>query len=189
MRSLNLLPGRIIFRKGTFADYLALERFHYRKARPATVAGIWVALHRHRAVAPSGAGHIRTRLAAVAVLSYPTLACAARDKALGLHYLDPAERIRFINANVRTISRVIVHPTYRSIGLAAALVRRILRARPARYIETLAVMAHVHTFFDAAGMRRVFMPGDFRKPVYFLHPFIQKRWQEDGPRDRIAGNG
>lgn len=160
--ALTFLPGRIHIRKGAWADFLALERFHYRNRRPATVAGVWVALHRHRPGAPP-------RLAAVAVLSYPTLACAARDEALGLHRLGPAERIRFVNANVRTISRVIVHPTYRSIGLSAALVRRIIRDRPAPILEALAVMARVHGFFDAAGLRRVTVPNDFDKPVYFVH--------------------
>ena len=47
---------------------------------------------------------------------------------------------RFVNANVRTISRVVVHPQFRSVGLAVALVRCLIGQCETRYVEALAVM-------------------------------------------------
>lgn len=158
----SVLPGRLLLGRGTWREYLELERFHYRAGRPATVAGVWIV----RYFAP------RCRngtVVAAAVLSYPTLACAARDSALGLERLERTARIRFVNANVRTISRVVVHPTFRSLGLARRLVMEILRASHTRFVEAMAVMGRTHRFFDAAGMRR-FEPREpnARRPVYFL---------------------
>jgi ABC-type ATPase with predicted acetyltransferase domain len=65
------------------------------------------------------------------------------------------QRLRWANDNVRTISRVIVHPQFRGVGLASALVRRIVSDCPTRYAEALAVMGRAHPFFEKAGMTRV----------------------------------
>jgi len=52
----------------------------------------------------------------------------------------------------RRISRVIVHPAYRGLGIGAALVRRYLRRFPRA--DTLAVMADFNPVFERAGMTR-----------------------------------
>jgi ABC-type ATPase with predicted acetyltransferase domain len=155
----SFIPGRLILCRGTWRDYLSLERFHYRARRPATVAGVWVVRH----ISPRGK---TGRTVAAAVLSYPTISCVARDQALGLHVLPSRQRIRFVNAHIRTISRVIVHPTFRSLGLANHLVGEILRECPTRYVEALAMMGRVHPFFSAAGMNEL-RPIDEGKPSYF----------------------
>jgi ABC-type ATPase with predicted acetyltransferase domain len=53
---------------------------------------------------------------------------------------------------MRTISRVIVHPVFRSAGLAVRLVRHVLEHAETPYVEALAVMGRVHPFFKRAGM-------------------------------------
>ena len=114
------------------------------------------------------------RLAAVGVLSFPTLRHLARERALGLAAsLSHKERLAFTNAHVRTISRVVVHPQFRGLGLASELVRKLIDVCPTRYVEASAVMAHVHPFFEAAGMRRVMCDerereNDAPMPAYFL---------------------
>jgi ABC-type ATPase with predicted acetyltransferase domain len=75
------------------------------------------------------------------------------------------ERIAFVNGNVRTISRVIVHPQFRGVGLASRLVRRICEDCPTRWVEAYAVMGRVHPFFERAGMRKVERGGT--GPVYY----------------------
>lgn len=156
----TFLPGQLLLSPGRAADYTALARFHYLPRRPATWCQVWTIRHML-------ASHPAAMPIAVAVLSHPTLACHARDRALNLSHLTPAEKRLFINTHLRTISRVIVHPTYRSLGLAAALVQCLLHHCPTRHTETLATMARAHRLFDTAGMQRFDPEGD-DAPVYFL---------------------
>jgi N-acetylglutamate synthase-like GNAT family acetyltransferase len=72
-----------------------------------------------------------------------------------------------VNRHVRTISRVIVHPQFRALGIASQLVRRILQDCPTRYVEAVAAMGAVHPFFERAGMTRV-EPATAAEPAYFL---------------------
>lgn len=174
----SFLPGRLFLERGGAADYAGLSRFHYRKGRPATWAGVWVVRYgpggSRAGVRGSGAS-LRSapgvggegRVVAVGVLSYPTLSVYVRDRVLGLGRLSGAERIRFINQNIRTISRIIVHPTFRALGLARRLVECMLEDCPTRYVEALAVMGRAHPFFERAGMRAYWPEGEGR-PVYYL---------------------
>jgi hypothetical protein len=62
---------------------------------------------------------------------------------------------RELNQALSTISRVVIHPKYRSIGLGARLVRETLPLAGTPYVETVAVMARYNPFFERAGMRKV----------------------------------
>src|SRR5207302_8084626 len=96
----------------------------------------------------------------------------ARRRALGLHG-SLAEELRFINANLRTISRVIVHPQFRALGLSSRLVRCICKHCDTRYTEALAVMGRAHPFFERAGMKR-YEPAADEGPVYYLYKKRQR---------------
>ncbi|HLL90562.1 MAG TPA: hypothetical protein VK324_14775 [Tepidisphaeraceae bacterium] len=157
----TFLPGRLALARGTSADYAALARFHYRPGRPATVAGVWAV--RYHADVPAGAAG---RVVAVGVLSFPTPRSVERERALGLGGMGYGQRLRWLNANVRTISRVIVHPQFRSLGLASAVVRCMLDEGPTTYVEALAHLGRGHPLFEAAGMTRV-EPACAARPVYF----------------------
>ena len=50
---------------------------------------------------------------------------------------------------------MIVHPQFRSLGIASALVRRVLDDCPVRCVEAFAVMGRIVPFFERAGMREV----------------------------------
>jgi GNAT superfamily N-acetyltransferase len=63
--------------------------------------------------------------------------------------------LRWINEHFVRISRVIVHPKFRGIGVAVELVRQTLPLEGRPYVETLAVMARYNPFFERAGMLRV----------------------------------
>jgi ABC-type ATPase with predicted acetyltransferase domain len=54
-----------------------------------------------------------------------------------------------------TITRVVVHPKYRTIGLGAKLVRETLPKAGTPYVELVAVMARYNPFAERAGMTRV----------------------------------
>lgn len=156
----TFLPGRFIIEPGTLADYQALSRFHYRPGKPATVAGVWRVRFVHR----NRSNH--DQIAAVGVLSYPVPCCRERNIVFGLAGMTYGQRLAFANRELRTISRVIVHPVFRATGLATLLVRHLCENCPTRYAEALATMGRIHPFFERAGMTRT-DPDDPQKPVYF----------------------
>ena len=182
----EILRGTITIERGASADYRALAHFHYAPGRPATWAGVWRAVYweeerqRHCKLQIEGPvlslpkdcklqiGEGKpSHVVAVGVLSFPVLSLRQRERALGLEGMDPRQRRAWVNGNIRTISRVIVHPQFRSLGLASALVRRICADCTVRYVEALAAMGEVHPFFEKGGMRRVTSPGS-DQPAYFI---------------------
>lgn len=64
-------------------------------------------------------------------------------------------KVRLINEEIARISRVIVHPKFRGIGLGEYLVRETLPKVNAKVVEVLAVMAWFNPFFEKAGMVKV----------------------------------
>lgn len=176
------MPGRLILRGGTRADYRALEQFHYVAGPPATWAGVWTIEHEIR----DGLGLPGAVPVAVGVLSYPCLNCHARERALNLAGMGRRRRQRFVNENIRTISRLIVHPTYRGLGLASILIQCILENCPTRYVEALAAMARGHPMFAKAGMRE-FAPEDEDKPSYFLFENRKSTLRAYGSFGRAGG--
>lgn len=176
----HLLPGRFRIERGTPGDYHALAHFHYALKRPATIAAIWriVYINPQPRRAPkrptprssnrkSPIQNPKSRTVAVATLSYPTPACLARERALRLVGPRYGAKLAYVNRHVRTISRVIVHPQFRGLGLAARLVDGVCHHCPTRYVEAVAAMGDVHPFFQHAGMTRV-APARAGEPAYFL---------------------
>jgi hypothetical protein len=66
---------------------------------------------------------------------------------------DKRARARRLNESVRTISRVIVEPRWRGLGVATRLVREYLRRPLTERTETVAAMGAACPFFARAGMR------------------------------------
>jgi GNAT superfamily N-acetyltransferase len=127
-------------------DYRALAHRHYRAGSPATIALVLSA-------------RMGGRLVGVLVVSMPTLNATWRDAAFpALRGLQRTERARWINQNIRVISRVIVEPACRGTGVATALVRAYLARPLSRYTEAIAAMARWSPFFRHAGMRELTTP-------------------------------
>src|SRR5262249_34908330 len=147
----SFLPGRLILSRGHCEDYVALCRFHYRP-RPATIAQLWTIRHETTPAAylDTVTGH--SVVISLAILSYPVLASTARDAALNLGGLSARRKVNFINDHLTTISRVIVHPTFRGLGLGTTLVRCLLYHSPTRFTEAFAQMGRAHPLFVRAGM-------------------------------------
>ncbi len=169
-------------REGALRDYAALAEHHYRSHRPATATRVLVLEDPRPGVAArfgggrrgggrSGVGEknstrpITPRLrgeegsasgvVAVLVESLPSLGCAMRGYALRERYgshLPARSRALLLNEEVRCISRVVVDPRWRGLGLAVRLVRHALATATTRYTEALAAMGHVNPFFERAGM-------------------------------------
>jgi hypothetical protein len=150
---------RFDIRPCAFAEYKTLAPFHYRGGSPGPIWQCYAAYP--RAITSS---HSRIPAAAAVILyAMPPLSARARNLATDNIYpriCDRRERARRINADIRTIARVIVHPTFRSLHLASKLVAATLPRVHTRYVEAFAVMGHFHPFFEHAGMTRIVTPTD-----------------------------
>lgn len=158
----QFLPGSLSISHGNPRDYMALEQFHYASGRPATWAQVWTIRYRGRPLT-----ECEERIVAVGVLSYPVPSCLARERFFNRTGITRNENLIFANANIRTISRVVVHPQFRSLGLSTQLIRCLSDHCDTRYIEAIARMGRAHPLFERAGMRRI-DPANPDEPLYFV---------------------
>jgi len=138
---------------GTRADYESLSHYHYRESHPGPCVAIF---------ALKGKFRTATKLETVGVIVYsmPTAGAQMRNVATGGIFagLDKGTRLALINKNIRTISRVIIEPRFRSLGLAVRLVRETMPIMDVPFVEALAVMGRANPFFEKAGMTRYDVP-------------------------------
>jgi GNAT superfamily N-acetyltransferase len=162
--------------EGSIADYDSLAAFHYLWGRPATAVRVLVA--REVGCRPrwgrewggrewrgerwiGGGGPPAGALDPVGVLvvSMPPLNAPWRDAAWPGEFAgNKRDAARRINAQVRTISRVVVDPRWRGMGVARRLIAAYLARPLTGRTETLAAMGPVCACFRAAGMREVAVP-------------------------------
>ena len=94
--------------------------------------------------------------AGVIVYRLPAANLAVRNRVTAGYFagLPQAVGLGLLNQHVRCISRLIIDPRYRGIGLASRLVRETMPLTEAAMIEATSVRAQAQTFFERAGMRR-----------------------------------
>jgi hypothetical protein len=145
------LLERIRIETGERADYEALAPWHYRAGPPATLVRVLRAVS---AAASGGRGRERPCVLGVLTVSMPTLNSAHRRLAWPGRFDTPDRRLnaRRLREEVRTISRVIVDPRVRGVGLAHRLVRAYLERPLTPATEALAAMGGASRFFARAGM-------------------------------------
>jgi GNAT superfamily N-acetyltransferase len=129
------LTHQMTIQQGTTADYKTLSQFHYRTSRLPPSRKIFT-LKRN------------SELCGVIVYSSSSPMCFGRAKVW-------KGNIQQLNAEVSIISRVVVHPKYRSIGLGSKLVAETLNHAGTPNVETVAVMAKYNPFFERAGMQPI----------------------------------
>jgi GNAT superfamily N-acetyltransferase len=141
---------------GTLPDYQCLSRYHYRQTALGPIAGIWAV--RNRMTSP----YIQNEPIAVIVYTYPAPNLAARNIATRKFFChkDRAKGLAQLNQHVRCISRIIVEPQWRGLGLASWLVRATMPVMDVAMIESMASMGRFHPFLDNAGMRPYCPPED-----------------------------
>ena len=91
----------------------------------------------------------------VCVFCTPAISLAPRNRFFGLRGPRSSLLLKNLNRNLVVLSRVVIHPTYRGAGVAAAFIRRSCETCPWPWIETLTEMGHLNPFFERAGFRRV----------------------------------
>jgi len=129
---------------GCLDDYKRLAHYHYRGSHPGPASAIFT-LSRTGCKTPVG----------VIVYSTAPAVLELRKIATGHVFagLDRSTQLSLINANIRRISRVVIEPRFRGLGLACRLVRETMPLVNVPIIETLAVMGWVNPFFERAGMK------------------------------------
>jgi len=122
--------------EGNKEDWHRLSGFHYRGHNVAVPRKIFRLLR-------------NGELCGVIVYSYPPPSCYGRRLVL------PRMTIREINKQLSIISRVVIHPKYRTVGLGAKLIHETLPLVGTPYIEMIAVMAKYNPFAEKAGMQKI----------------------------------
>lgn len=122
--------------EGTTQDWKQLASFHYRSHSVGAVRKIFC-LKRGE------------ELCGVIVYCYPP------PEAYGRRMVLPKMSMKELNLKLSIISRVVVHPKYRTMGLGCRLVRETLPLVGTEYVELPAVMAKYNPFAEKAGMRKI----------------------------------
>ncbi len=129
---------------GCLDDYKRLAHYHYRGSHTGPASAIF-ALSRAGCKTPVG----------VIVYSTAPAVLELRNIATGHVFagFDRSTQLALINANIRRISRVVIEPRFRGLGLACRLVRETMPLVDVPIVEALAVMGLVNPFFERAGMK------------------------------------
>jgi len=122
--------------EGTTEDWRKLSGFHYRS---------------HKIAAPRKIFCLKRgdELCGVIVYCYPP------PTAFGRRLVLPKMSMKELNQKLSIITRVVVHPKYRTIGLGAKLVKETLPLAGTPYVEMPAVMAKYNPFAEKAGMQKI----------------------------------
>jgi ABC-type transport system involved in cytochrome c biogenesis ATPase subunit/GNAT superfamily N-acetyltransferase len=156
--------------KGNIEDYEKLKRFHYRSKNEKERASL-----RMKDCYKLLYGN---SLIGVIVYSHSYLNLKPRNMVFGDRYVfTPGDlrKARLINEEIARISRVVIHPKFRGIGLGEFLVKETLSKVDAKVIEVLAVMAKYNPFFEKAGMLRVDYRRDENASDKKIRIFLEER--------------
>jgi len=124
--------------EGSREDYKKLVHFHYRQGGHPPIRRVFVMKR-------------DSELVGVILYCYSPINLIGRKKAFHGKIFSAAE----VNEKFAIISRVVLHPKYRTIGLGARLVRETLALVCLPYIEAIAVMSRYNPFFEKAGMQKI----------------------------------
>ena len=141
-KKLKIIPADL-------SDYKRLAACHYRDRQPASVKAVYALLPR---VPIDSQGR---KAVGTIVYASPKPCTELRNLATGNIFagLDRQTQLTLLNRNVRCISRVIIEPRFRGIGLATRLVRETMPMLNVPIIEALGIMPQVNPFLERAGMR------------------------------------
>ncbi|MFH1327299.1 MAG: ABC transporter ATP-binding protein [Candidatus Bathyarchaeota archaeon] len=155
-------------KKGSIEDYHKLSRFHYRSKSHEESEGL-----RARDCFKL---LFKGELIGVIVYSRSYLNLKPRNMIFGKRYVFTPGDIHtanLINEEIARISRVVIHPKFRGIGLGYYLVKETMSKVDAKVIEALAVMARYNPFFEKAGMARVDYSIDRRSKEKEVRSFLE----------------
>ncbi len=157
------LRDKLYIERADMKAWDALKEFHYRKGHPGAVDKVF-AIRAYDSLSDASMGGFSggdsyNETIGVIIYAMGLVNVAMRNVVTGNRYAGWCDRgagLALLNREVRWISRVVIHPRYRSMGLASWLVRETLgrAGSEVRLVEAMAVMGKVHPFFERAGMKR-----------------------------------
>ncbi len=174
-RRCTLLAG-IRVERGAMADWRAMAPLHYRSHHAGAITDVFrmvydpvgeqgqdgskvprsfrSGLDGDARLGRSGLGE--AILVGVIVVSRSALSLGGRDRATGGRYrtagMGRMATANLVNRELRVISRVVIAPNWRGLGLASRLVAETLPQVGTPYVEAMAAMGRVHPFFERGGM-------------------------------------
>ncbi len=122
--------------EGTYSDWKEIAGFHYRSHRIAFLLKVFV-LKR------------KDRVCGAVVYTSPMSAAPFRSSVLKV------SSMKELNEKLCRVTRVVVHPKYRTIGASVKLLRESLPLCGKPFVEMIAVMARYNPFAEHAGMIKV----------------------------------
>lgn len=134
--------GELRLEEGSRADWPAFAKWHYRSHHLAFVKRVVLLKHGDQPVG-------------LCAFTTPAASLALRTHYFGLTDPRSGVALQALNEQLWLLARVVLHPTYRGAGIAAAFVRRACETCPVRWVETLTAMGHANPVFDRAGFVRV----------------------------------
>ena len=154
----SILPSQftqtpITIEQATPADYQSLAHLHYIAGPPANPCKYLRATRPHPVTK-------EPILAAVLVITYPTLNASWRKRAWPNRYnsANKSQNAKRINKELRTLARVITAPHSRGLGIATQLVNHYLNNPLTPATEAIAAMGTISPFFKNAGMTQYPIP-------------------------------
>jgi hypothetical protein len=143
---------RLTIVPGCYDDYKQLAHYHYRGG-----CGPFTAIYTLKPEAALAGVPMYIGGKPIGVIVYSTTMpeLELRNFATNNFYagFDRSTRLALINRDIRRISRVIIEPRFRGLGLASRLVAETMPLMNVPIIEAMAVMGLVNPFFEKAGMK------------------------------------
>jgi len=135
---------------GGLDEYKRLARYHYRDSRPGPCKAVFVL--KSDGTLP---GLSCETVVGVIVYSTATAVLELRNAATNNFFagLDRSTQLGLLNKNIRRLSRLVIEPRFRGLGLATRLVRETMPQLNVPIIEAVAVMGRVNPFLEKAGMK------------------------------------
>ena len=155
------LGGRVSFAGDLFltaasrGDWPRFARWHYRSHTVGVVRAGCLLWHGSQ---PGDDGKTNGRHAepvGVALFCSAPLSLRGRNRYFGTGARWTAANLKALNAQLVTLSRVVLHPTYRGCGLAGPFVAAACDACPFPWVEALAELGKTHPFLERAGFQRI----------------------------------
>jgi energy-coupling factor transporter ATP-binding protein EcfA2 len=130
------LLDEMVVDEGSYEDWKKIAGFHYRSHKVAFMQKIFV-LKRG------------DQVCGAVVFVHPMSAAPFRSSVLKL------ESMKELNEKLARVSRVVVHPKYRTIGASVKLLRESLPLCGKPFVEMIAVMARYNPFAEHAGLQKI----------------------------------
>lgn len=157
----DVSPGRVSFAKDLFlttasrGDWAAFAGWHYRAHTVGIVRFGVLLWHGSRREVSAKTVERQAEPVGIALFCSAPLSLRGRNVYFGTGSRWTSAGMKAMNAQLVTLSRVVLHPTYRGCSLAAPFVAAACDACPFPWVESLTQLGHTHPFLERAGFVKV----------------------------------